>query len=448
MPRRIKKNIPSGVFHATITSLSHEGRGVAKIDGKTTFIPFALEGEEVEFEYTLSKSNYDEGKLLRVLKPSVRRVLPPCTYFEVCGGCSFQHVAPDAQIAFKEDTLLNHFKHFGQGLKPLTRIAPLRSSVHEGYRTKARLGVRYVHKKGKVLVGFRERDGRFLADINRCEVLHPSVGADLTLLQNLVYSLANYKEIPQIEVAVDDHVTALIIRHLTAFSDEDLVKLAEFARAHQFWIYLQAKGPDTITRFYPEATQEPKSLSYSLVDYGVTIDFEPNDFTQVNHDINRKMLKQAVELLEVSTEDTVLDLFCGLGNFSLPLATRAKFVVGVEGDEAMTMRAMENAKRNNIDNVAFYPVNLFEDISKHEWIVENQFNKLLLDPPRAGAEMVCKQIEKINPKRIVYVSCDPATLARDSGILVNEKGYKLLAAGVMDMFPHTTHVESIAVFEK
>ncbi|MDA0911950.1 MAG: 23S rRNA (uracil(1939)-C(5))-methyltransferase RlmD [Proteobacteria bacterium] len=448
MPRRIKKNFPSGVFNATISNLSHEGRGIAKIDGKTTFIPFALEGEEVAFEYTLSKSNYDEGKLVQVLKPSAKRVAPPCEYFEMCGGCSFQHVAPDAQIAFKEETLLNHFKHFGQGLEPLARIAPLRSSSHEGYRTKARLGVRYVHKKGKVLVGFRERDGRFLADINHCEVLHPSVGKNLTLLQDLVFSLSNYKEIPQIEVAVDDEVTALIIRHLSAFTDEDLAKLTDFAKAQQFWIYLQAKGPDTITRLYPEITQEPQSLSYHLTDYGVTIYFEPNDFTQVNHDINRKMLKQAIALLEVSTSDTVLDLFCGLGNFSLPLATKAKFVVGVEGDEAMTMRAMENAKRNNIDNVAFYPVNLFEDISKHEWIVENEFNKLLLDPPRAGAEMVCKQIEKINPERIVYVSCDPATLARDAGILVNEKGYKLLSAGVMDMFPHTTHVESIAVFEK
>ncbi|WP_119327992.1 23S rRNA (uracil(1939)-C(5))-methyltransferase RlmD [Cysteiniphilum halobium] len=448
MPRRIKKNCPSGVFNTTISSLSHEGRGIAKINGKTTFIPFALEDEEVAFEYTLSKSNYDEAKLVRVLTPSTKRVFPPCTYFEICGGCSFQHVAPDAQIAFKEETLLNHFKHFGRGLQPLTRIAPLRSNSHEGYRTKARLGVRYVHKKGKVLVGFRERDGRFLADIDHCKILHSSVGKDLTLLQNLVFSLSNYKEIPQIEVAVDDQVTALIIRHLSPFTDEDLLKLTDFAKAYHFWVYLQAKGPDTVTRLYPEVTQEPQSLSYDLVDYGVRIYFEPNDFTQVNHDINRKMLKQAIELLEVSKDDTVLDLFCGLGNFSLPLATKATFVVGVEGDEAMTMRAMRNAKRNKIDNVAFYPVNLFEDISKHQWIIEHQFNKLLLDPPRAGAEMVCQQIEIINPKRIVYVSCDPATLARDAGILVNEKGYKLLSAGVMDMFPHTTHVESIAVFEK
>lgn len=448
MVRRIKQRVPEGVFNATVSALSHEGRGIARLDGKTTFIPFTLVGEEVEFKYSLCKSNYDEATLVRVIKSSDERVAPPCQYFEICGGCSFQHVSTDAQVEFKQQTLLNHFKHFGHGLIPMKLIPPLRTSTHEGYRTKARLGVRYVHKKSKVLVGFRERDGRFLAEIDSCKVLHPSVGLDLTELQALVSSLSIYKEIPQIEVAVDDQVTALIIRHLVEFNADDLEKLTAFARQKCFWIYLQPKGPDTIRRLHPGTGEIPQMLSYQLTDYGVTIYFEPNDFTQVNYDMNRKMLKQAMALMAVDKHDVVLDLFCGLGNFSLPLATQARHVVGIEGDVAMTKRAVINAKKNNIDNVEFYPVNLFEDISAHAWLLHNQFNKLLLDPPRAGAEMVCRQIEKINPERIVYVSCDPATLARDAGILVNEKGYKFLSAGIMDMFPHTTHVESMAVFEK
>ncbi len=448
MIKNNKKSVPEGVFRTVISSMSHEGRGIAKINGKTTFIPFVLTGEEIEFEYSKCKLSYDEGKLVRVLNASSERVTPPCQYFEICGGCTFQHISPDAQIRFKEQTLLSHFKHFGAGLVPKEILLPLRSASSEAYRTKARLGVRYVHKKNKVLVGFRERDGRFLADIDSCQVLHQDIGHNLTILQNFIQDLSIYREIPQIEVAVDEKVTALIIRHLAPFSDEDLTKITVFAQVHHFWIYLQAKGPDTVTRFYPMVDQEPIEMSYRLNDYDLNIYFAPNDFTQVNQDINNKMLKQALELLDVNKDDVVLDLFCGLGNFSLPLATKAKYVVGIEGDLEMTQRAKINANKNGLENIAFYPGNLFEDISKRPWILENRFNKLLLDPPRAGAEMVCRQIDKINPKRIVYVSCDPATLARDAGILVNEKRYKLLSAGVMDMFPHTTHVESIAVFGK
>ena len=448
MARRSRRKLPQGRFTAQINSMSHEGRGIAQIEGKTTFISFALTCEEVAFEYNNCKANYDEGDAIEVITASEYRVEPPCQYFGICGGCSFQHMGTKAQIDFKQQTLLSHFKHFGHGLEPQEILPAVESPQSEHYRTKARLGVRYVHKKDKVLVGFRERNGRFLANIDSCKVLHKSLGEDLTGLQQLVHSISIYREIPQIEVAVDDQVTALIIRHLSEFSDEDLHKLEAFAKKENCWIYLQAKGPDTVWRFYPHVNVAPTSLSYNLTEYDVRIYFEPNDFTQVNREVNHKMLKHALTLLAVNEQDTVLDLFSGLGNFSLPLARFANYVVGIEGDEAMTTRAGINAQKNSIDNVAFYPANLFEDIAEHQWLVEHDFNKLLLDPPRAGAETVCRQIEKINPDRIVYVSCDPTTLARDSGILVNEKGYRLVKAGVMDMFPHTTHVESIAVFEK
>ncbi|WP_119342574.1 23S rRNA (uracil(1939)-C(5))-methyltransferase RlmD [Facilibium subflavum] len=442
-----RNKLPQGQFEADIIAMSHEGRGIARIDGKTVFIPYALEGEKVKFEYRFRKKNYDEGRLVEVVAPSKKRVSAPCAYFSYCGGCSFQHLSPEDQLTFKQKTLLSHFSHFGNGLQPGMLLPALSSKPAEGYRTKARLGVRYVHKKQKVLVGFREVDGRFLADIDHCEVLHPSVGKSLVALQDLVASLSIYKEIPQIEVAVDDVRTALIIRHMAELNQTDLQKLAEFAQQQQVWIYLQSKGPETIKRFYPDASYEPTQMYYSIDD-NINIYFEPNDFTQINRKMNQKMLKHALDLLSLKQDDVVLDLFCGLGNFSLPLAKRAKRVIGVEGDHAMTQRAAINAKKNNLENIAFYAADLFEDFAQSDWLRENQFDKLLLDPPRAGAENVCKKMHLIEPKRIVYVSCDPATLARDAGILVNEKGYKLVSAGVMDMFPHTTHVESIAVFDK
>ena len=448
MGKNRRKNLPEGRFEADITALSHEGRGIAKVDGKTVFIPFALSGERVAFEYTLSKATYDEGRLLEVLQPVDARVSPPCPHFEICGGCALQHLSLTAQILHKQQTLLSHYRHFAKGLEPETLLAPIVSPRSEGYRTKARLGVRYVHKKNKVLVGFRERNGRFLAEIDRCKVLHQSIGGDLTALQDLIFSLSIYKEIPQIEIAVDEERSALIIRHLVPFSEKDLEKLKSFAIAGHLWIYLQSKGPQTIRRLSPESTQRPLQMSYHLPAYNLTLDFAPNDFTQVNPDVNRKMLDQALLLLAVSSEDNVLDLFCGLGNFSLPLATKAKRVVGIEGDEAMVQRAALNAKRNGLGNTAFYAANLFEAFTTSAWLKETKFHKLLLDPPRAGAEFVCQNIEQIAPKRIVYVSCNPATLARDAGILVNEKGYRLKASGVMDMFSHTAHVESMALFEK
>nr|AAV29110.1 NT02FT0992 [synthetic construct] len=444
---RHHNKLKEGIFEAEITALSHDGRGIAKVDGKTTFIPFTLPGEVVKFEYTFTKAKFDEAKVVEYVKKSSNRVNPPCDHFQICRGCSLQHMSTDAQIEHKQQTLINQLKYIGNGVEPENILPPLRTSNTEGYRNKARLGVRYVSKKGKILVGFRERNGRFLADIDKCIVLNPLVGDKITEISSFIETLSIYQHIAQLEIAIDDTRPAMIVRHLEPFTNEDLEKLRSFAQENNYWIYLQSKGPDTIFRLYPQGDVEPKKLSYQPA-AGIDIGFEPNDFTQVNNDINKKMIKRAIELLDISENDSIIDLFCGLGNFTLPISQHAKTVIGVEGEPTMVKRAKETADNNNITNVNFYAANLFESFEDKEWFNNFEYNKMLLDPPRAGAQEVCNNIEKFNVKRIVYVSCDTAALARDAGILVNTKGYKLISAGVMDMFPHTMHVESIAVFEK
>ncbi|MFT6835275.1 MAG: 23S rRNA (uracil1939-C5)-methyltransferase [Francisellaceae bacterium] len=444
--RSRKKQIPEGVYKATVEKLTHEGRGIAKIEGKTVFLAFGLPGEEVEFKYTHTKSKFDEGQVTSVINASTDRVDPICEAYERCGGCSFQHVSPDFQIKHKQDVLSEQFQHFG-GIQPESWLQPLRSPKTEGYRKKARLGVRYVIKKEKVLVGFRERNGRYLAEIDNCPVLHPSIGDKLLELQQLILGLDCLMTLPQIEVAVDDQKTALIIRHLEPLSENDLTKIIQFGKDNDYWIYLQPKGPTTVHLIYPDIPEKEQYLKYKLSDYGLEIQFRPGDFTQVNSGLNELMLKQAIELLDVQDTDNILDLFCGLGNFSLPLAKKAFGVVGIEGDDPMVKQAYVNAENNNINNAEFYVADLFKPCAEFDW-AKKSFDKILLDPPRAGAEEIVRQVEIFNAKKIVYISCNPATLARDAGILVKEKGYRMTQAGVMDMFPHTTHVESIAVFER
>ena len=444
---RRHNKLKGGIFEAEITALSHDGRGITKVDGKTTFIPFTLPGEIVKFEYTFTKAKSDEAKVVEYIKKSPSRVTPSCDYFEICGGCSLQHMSTASQIEHKQQTLLNQLKYIGNDVEPENILPPLRTNNTEGYRSKVRLGVRYVTKKSKVLVGFRERNGRFLADIGKCMVLNPLVGEKLTEIASFIETLSIYQHIAQLEIAIDDTRPALIVRHLEPFANEDLEKLKTFGSQNNYWIYLQSKGPDTIFRLYPEKDIAPVKLSYQPVD-GISIGFQPNDFTQVNNDINRKMIKRAIQLLDISKQDSIIDLFCGLGNFTLPISKYAKAVIGVDGDAMMVQRAKKTAANNNITNVNFYAANLFESFENKEWFNNFEYNKMLLDPPRAGAQEVCSNIEKFDVEHIVYVSCDSATLARDAGILVNSKGYKLISAGVMDMFPHTMHVESIAVFEK
>jgi len=440
--RRRRQRLPEELVEATIESLSPEGRGVAHINGKVVFIDFALAGEIVEFKYTRTSKKFDEARAVNIIKTSDDRVEPICEHFGVCGGCSMQHQEHEAQIRSKQDALMQQFEHLGQAT-PKNILAPLRGPVKH-YRQKARLGVKYVHKKGKVLVGFREKGNAFLADLLSCPVLHESVGNRLTDLSDMIMTLQAKETIPQIEVAISDTQTALVFRHLEDLTETDRDILIQFAQQHDLQIMLQSGGPNTVTALWPVA---PAPLSYELKEQQIKIEFQPNDFTQVNSEINQAMVSNALQMLDLSAEDKVLDLFCGLGNFTLAMARQCKEVTGVEGAQAMVVKARDNAQLNNIENASFFAADLSADISHEPWL-QQQYDKILLDPPRSGAMEMLKYIGKLGAKRIVYVSCNPATLARDTKTLVHEYGYTLEDAGVMDMFPHTAHVESIALFTK
>lgn len=440
--RARRKRLPEELVEATIESLSPEGRGVAHIEGKVVFVDFALPGEIIEFKYTRTSKNFDEARAMNIIKASEDRVEPVCEHFGVCGGCSMQHQEHEAQIRSKQHSLMQQFE-FMAHTQPENILPPLRGPVLH-YRQKARLGVKYVHKKGKVLVGFREKGNAFLADLTRCPVLHESVGNHLTDLSDLIMNMQARETIPQIEVAISDTKTALVFRHLEDLIDSDKDALSGFAQQHDLQILLQSGGPDTVVPLWPE---NPAPLSYTLQEQQITIEFQPNDFTQVNSEVNQAMVSSALKMLELSPEDKVLDLFCGLGNFTLAMAKECAEVTGVEGAQSMVVKARDNAKSNKIENTAFFAADLSVDISAEPWL-KQKYDKVLLDPPRSGAMEMLKYIGKLGAKRIVYVSCNPATLARDTNTLVNEYGYTLQDAGVMDMFPHTAHVESIALFTK
>ncbi|WP_020406165.1 23S rRNA (uracil(1939)-C(5))-methyltransferase RlmD [Hahella ganghwensis] len=443
MSRR-RKALPTTPVTCEIESLSHEGRGIAHLDGKTLFVDGGLPGETVTARYVNSKRKYDELATESVSNPHPQRVTPPCAHAHVCGGCSMQHVDLSFQIVHKQQVLLDHLHHFGA--QTPDEIVPPITSKSVGYRSKARLGVRFVIKRDEVLVGFRERFSNFLTAIDTCPVLIESVGMRIPELKALVRSLSCYQRIPQIEVAAGDKTVALIIRHMEPLTEDDLDKLKSFSNETGLALYLQPKGPDTVHKLWPEDGQE--MLEYSLPAHQLKLDFHPTDFTQVNREINAKMLQQALEWLAPKKDDRILDLFCGLGNFTLPLARQTGHVVGVEGSQAMVERGYHNARKNGIENVEFHAADLHLPMTESQqkpWVGE--YDRILLDPPRSGAEEIVKSIELFNAARIVYVSCNPATLARDAGILA-QKGYRLVRAGVMDMFPHTTHVESMALFEK
>ncbi len=425
-----------------IEKLSHDGRGIARIQGKTTFIEGALPGETVSFVYTKRKKDFDEGVVTAIEVASNDRVEPKCPHFDVCGGCSLQHIRADAQIEMKQTQLLDLFQRVAH-ISPQSVLSPL-SSSHWHYRHKARLSVRYVEKKAKLLVGFREkRNPRYLAEMEQCFILNAQVSSLITPLSSFLQTLEACRDIPQVEVAVGEDDVALIIRHMRALSDEDIRRLNAFGHAHQVCIFLQPAGMDSVHVLYPEARSP--FLKYSLPAYDITFQFHPTDFTQIHPMLNQKMVERALHLLELSPTDRVLDLFCGLGNFSLPMAKFCEHVYGVEGSDTMVARAGMNAQSNGIGNATFQCANL-EDTDAMDQLAAYRVNKALIDPPRAGAMLFVKNIERFNLDRLVYISCDPATLARDAAIL-NDKGFELAAAGVMDMFPHTTHVESIALFK-
>ncbi len=428
-------------YELDISDLSHDGRGVARHEGKAVFVHGALPGERVRAQRTARHRQYDEAKVEEVLVASPDRVEPRCAHFGTCGGCALQHLAPAAQVAAKARTLMENLERIGH-VRPARELEPLASEPW-GYRRRARLSVKRVDRKERVLVGFREHNGRYVADVARCEVLHPAVGGRIAELATLVESLDARREIPQIEVAVGDDLAALVLRHLGPLSEADRARLVDYARASGLAIYLQPGGIDSVQALHPPDA----ALSFRLPRHRLELAFQPLDFVQVNASMNARMVDHALDLLQPGPGDRVLDLYCGLGNFTLPLARRAARVVGVEGEAGLVARARDNAARNGIDNVEYHAADLYADGRHSAWAVQH-YDLLLLDPPRAGADQVLAYLPRREVRRVVYVSCHPASLARDAGLLVHQHGYVLSAAGVMDMFPHTAHVESIAVFDR
>ncbi len=442
MSRRNRKPKIYEKLELEIDALSHDGRGLALREGKRVFVEGALTEERVLAEVRRKKSRFEEATTLEVIKSSRQRVEPRCAQADRCGGCSLQHLESGAQIDLKQSTLLQQLEHFG-GLSP-DRLLPVMQGSDFNYRRKARLGVRYVAKREEVLVGFREKGSSFITDIKECHILDERVGGKIVELRELIAGLSVYRAIPQIEVAVGDDTVALVFRHVEPLLEEDIEQLVSFGKSAAIDIYLQPGGLNSVHKIWPADGVE--RLQYRLPDFDLEMQFHPMDFTQVNQSINQQAVSLAVSLLDPQQDERVLDLFCGLGNFTLPLARSAAQVIGVEGSDEMVRRGFENARHNSVDNVEFYAADLTQEFSEQSW-AQQGFDKMLIDPPRSGALEIVKKMARFAPKRIVYVSCNPATLARDAGELKN-LGYHLSEAGVMDMFPHTTHVESIAVFNR
>ena len=428
-----------------IESLDREGRGIARVEGKAIFIEGGLPGETVSYSSYRRKSSYEQAIATAVHQACAARELPRCPYFGVCGGCSMQHLELHSQVATKQRVLEDSLWHIGK-VRAETMLRPIYGQAW-GYRHRARLSVRLVPKKGGALVGFHERKSSFIADMGSCEVLPRRVSDLIRPLRGLLGALSNPTRLPQIELAVGEEVTVMVLRILDSLSSPDEDALRDFAAQHGIQFWLQTAGPGTAEPFFP---QQAPPLYYSLPEFGVQIYFRPTDFTQVNHAVNRILVRRAMHLLDPRPGERIADLFCGLGNFSLPIASRGAHVLGVEGSAELVRRAEANAHKNGLAAHARFQVgNLFEAASCTQFGANGGgFDKLLIDPPRDGAVEVVKALGEGGPRRIVYVSCDPATLARDAEVLVHVKGYRLAAAGVINMFPHTSHVESIALFEK
>jgi 23S rRNA (uracil1939-C5)-methyltransferase len=428
-------------LEADVVDLAQDGRGIARVEGKAVFIEGALPGERVRFRVFKRRRQFDEAVLAEILAASPDRVTPKCAHFGVCGGCSLQHFAPAAQVAAKERQLLDTLERIGR-VKPQRMFAPIRGSDF-AYRRRARLGVKHVLKKGRVLAGFRERGKPYLADLRRCEILIDRFATLPQDLAALVETLSVRDKLPQVEMAGGDEAAALVFRIMQPLNPEDALKLERFGARLGVEIYVQPGGLDTIRPL--SGTAAP--LTYAVDGGRVTLEFGPTDFIQINREVNAAMVDRAAELLQATPEDSVLDLFCGLGNFTLPLSRRARSATGIEGDPGLVAKAQANATRNGIVNADFYADNLFEPARFGAW-AGRTYDLVLLDPPRAGALEIMERMPQWRARRVVYISCHPGSLARDAGILVEGQGFQLIGAGVMDMFPHTTHVESIAVFER
>jgi 23S rRNA (uracil1939-C5)-methyltransferase len=424
-----------------ISALDQEGRGVARVDGKAMFVEGALIGERVAIEIYRNKPNYALARMTALFEASHERVTPPCPHFGVCGGCSLQHLEPLAQVAVKQRVLEDALWHIAR-VRPGELLPPIHGPAW-GYRHRARLSVRYVPKKGGVLVGFHEKKSSFVADMTTCPVLPPRISALLPKLRILVGALSIRDRLPQIELAIGDGVEALILRHLAPLTADDEREVTDFAQRHGVHIYLQAAGPASIRPFFPPQS----TLSYDLPDFALKFEFEPSDFTQVNVAVNRVLVRRAIGLLDPVPGDRIADFFCGIGNFTLPIARRGADVIGVEGSAAPVRRAEANAALNALaDRARFVVGNLFEATAESVAGL-GPLDKALIDPPREGAIALVRSLPA-QISRVVYVSCNAATLARDAAVLTGVQGFVLRAAGIANMFPHTAHVESVALFER
>ncbi len=436
-------NAPSTNPIVEIESLDHEGHGVARVQGKVVFVDGALTGEKAEISVFRKHPKYDSANAVSILRPSPQRAIPRCPHFDRCGGCSLQHLEPSAQVAVKQRVLEENLARIGK--VNAESLLPALHGPYWGYRYRARLSVRKVLKKGGVLVGFHEKRSSFIADMHSCEVLHPAAASLIQPLRALINQFSNSDRIPQVEIAVGEHVTALVFRLMEPWNVQDEILARDFVDKHggvQIWI--QPKGPDTVYAFYPA---DAPPLDYSLPEFGLRMPFRPTEFTQVNMAMNRALVSRTVRLLAPGPGDRIADFFCGLGNFTLPLARSGASVVGIEGSKGLVERARQNAAVNRLHDVEYRVDDLFQ-MTPEKFAQLGRFDKLLMDPPRDGAMELVKSLpEHDGPRRIVYVSCNPATLARDAEMLCHVKGYRLVSAGVANMFPHTAHVESIAVFE-
>ena len=440
------KVVSGAVEIATVAGLTHTGEGIVR-EGKTVFVAGALPGEAIKFRRTRSHRQHDEAELVEVLTPSPGRVTPRCPHFGVCGGCALQHLSPEAQLEAKQTELRDNFERVGR-VTPRTWLPPLRGPVW-GYRRRARLGAKFVTKKAKVLVGFRERLAPYITDTEHCDVLAPPVGGLITPLAELLMTLSIRERLPQIEVAVADNAVALVLRVLAPPTAADLDRLRQFSAAHGVRLYLQPGGLESVH----ELDSPGAPLCYGLPKFKVELEFLPTDFIQINGTVNEALVSRAVELLELTPSAEVLDLFCGIGNFTLPMARSARRVVGVEGEAALVARARHNAQRNGLENTEFHvadlarlPADMTEAVRIAPWLRKG-YTHVVLDPPRAGAHEMLASVASLGPQRVLYISCHPGSLARDLDVLVHEHGFTLEAAGVLDMFPHTAHFESLALLK-
>lgn len=440
MARR-RQRLPKEPIELQIIDLSHDGRGIARHNDKVVFVQNALPGETVMVQLNRRTRHFDEATAQSIDQPSADRVAPACEFYDRCNGCTMMHVSDEKQIDFKFNTLKSNLEKMAE-LQPVQWLPHL-SDRHWHYRRRARLSVKWVPGKEKVLVGFREKNGRFVADMDHCLVLEKPLADLIKPLQELVLKMSIKTHIPQVECALSDQQPALIMRHMRPLPDEDMARVKEFAEKHNVQLFLQSKGPNTVSPIRSDYS----ALSFELPQHNLRYEFLPNDFIQVNQVMNEKMIDRVLSVMDLNNESKVLDLFCGLGNFTLPIAQQSQQVIGVEGDQSLVERARHNAELNNLSNVEFFTADLTEDHSQSAWFKQD-FSHVLIDPPRSGAWDILPLIANTTAKTLVYVSCHPASLARDSRRLVHDLGFTMQSAGVMDMFPHTSHVESMAVFNR